>query len=70
MIYLYMRGNITVNNLAEDEIDYRNMRYSGSRPRPLIVSEVDDNIMIELVVICKSGRAVRIWTEKRAEFYQ
>jgi hypothetical protein len=42
---------LTADNLAEDEIDYRNLRYSGSRPRPAAASAADDDMIVVVVVV-------------------
>jgi hypothetical protein len=39
------------DSLAEDEIDCQNLRYSGSRPRPVAASAVEDDMMVVVVVV-------------------
>jgi hypothetical protein len=42
---------VTADNLADDEIDCRNLRYSGSRPRPAAGSLAEDDMMVVVVVV-------------------
>jgi hypothetical protein len=43
---------VTANNLATDEIDAQNLRYSRSSPRLAVASTAEDDSMIEVVPVC------------------
>jgi hypothetical protein len=55
------------NNLAKKEIDVKNLVDSGSRSRPAVASIAEDNLMIEIVVVSKYSKVVRVWREKKIE---
>jgi hypothetical protein len=42
---------VTADNLADDAIDCRNLRYSGSRPRLAAASTAEDDLMVVVVVV-------------------
>jgi NADH pyrophosphatase NudC (nudix superfamily) len=46
-----LEETVTAETLAEDEIDCRNLRYSGSRPRPAAASAVENDMMVVVVVV-------------------
>jgi hypothetical protein len=42
---------VTADNLASNDIDCRNLRYSGLRPRQAAALPVEDNIVIGVVAV-------------------
>jgi hypothetical protein len=52
------------DNLAKDEIDCQNLRYSRSILRAVTALTAEENIMIEVVVVGKSYKMVRVWKWK------
>jgi hypothetical protein len=46
-----LEETVTADILAEDEINSRHLRYSGSRPRRVAVSAADDDMMVVVVVV-------------------
>jgi hypothetical protein len=42
---------VTADSLANDEIDCRNLRTSGSSPRPAATSAAEDDKMVVVVVV-------------------
>jgi hypothetical protein len=56
-----LEETVKTDNFAEDEIDYQILRYSELRPRLVAASAAENNIMIEVVVINESCRAVCIF---------
>jgi hypothetical protein len=65
---LKFEETVTADKLAESEIDFRNSRNSGWRPRPAAVSAAEDNMIMIVEVIDESFRTVRVWRQKRADF--
>jgi hypothetical protein len=55
---LILEEPVTVHNLADNEIDSPNLRYSGLRPRPMAVLAAEDDIIRVLIVVNVSCRAV------------
>jgi hypothetical protein len=51
------------DKIAENKIDCRNYRSSRSRPRPGATSVAADQMMMEVVVVCESYRAVQVWRQ-------
>jgi hypothetical protein len=48
---LTLDETVTAASLADDKIDCRNLRYSGSRPRPAVASEAQSDMMVVVVVV-------------------
>jgi hypothetical protein len=60
---------VTADSLADDEIDCRNLRYSGSRPRPVAASAAEDDMMVVVVVVVvKVVEWFEFWRHKTEEF--
>jgi hypothetical protein len=47
---LTLEETVMADSLADDEIDYRNVRYSGLRPRRAASSAAEDDMMVLVVV--------------------
>jgi hypothetical protein len=65
-----LEETVMVKNSAIAEINWQNLRLSGSRPRLAAASRIENDKMIIGVVVDKSCTAVRVWIQKRAEFKQ
>jgi hypothetical protein len=46
-----LEETVKADCLTDDEINSRNSRYSGSRPRPAAVSTAEDDMMVVVVVV-------------------
>jgi hypothetical protein len=65
---LIVEETVTADNLAEDEIDSRNLRYSRLRPRPVPESAADDDMMVVVVVVVVTVvEGYQFWKQKRIE---
>jgi hypothetical protein len=68
VIQLDIGEQVTANSLADNEIDCRNLKYSGSRPMPAAASAAEDDIMVVVVVVVvKVVEWFEFWRRKRAE---
>jgi hypothetical protein len=68
VFYLILEETVLADNLAKDEFNCRNIRYSGLRPSPVAVSAAENDMMMRVVVIDKCCKAVRVWRCRRSEF--
>jgi hypothetical protein len=50
-----MEKTVTADNLVKDKIDYQNLRYFGSRPRPAAGSAAEDYMMVLVVLRIMKG---------------
>jgi hypothetical protein len=50
---------VMATNLAEDEINYGNFKYSESRSRIVIASGIEEDMMMVVVVVYEHCRVVR-----------
>jgi hypothetical protein len=64
-----LEETVTADSLANDEIDCRNVRNSGSMRRPAVASAAEDDMMVVVVVVVVTVvELFEFWSRKRAEF--
>jgi hypothetical protein len=51
---------VMADNLAKNEINCRNLRYSGLRPRPAAASLAEVKIRIEVVALYESSSTIQV----------
>jgi hypothetical protein len=64
-----LEETVIADSLANDEIDSRNSRFSGSRPRRAAASVAEDDMMVVVVVVVvRVVERFEFWRGKRVEF--